>query len=239
VRGGILLAVAFGGLALLAWQLVPWPNASPVVERVDVVGVERLAPDTVRSESGIAVGSTWSSGVQRRAIDALTQLPQVRTAQIHAASRASHDGIVVRIDVAERQPYGVVELDGGRRHWVDRDGVLLEQVERQPPSLPVLSGVETTPSPQGPQVNSEHGVRVLRSFYALSGDKLRQFASLRFRGYDLVLQARTGWRALLPARDLSAQLDRLRRVVRALRAEGDPGWRTLDLRVPGEVVIGR
>jgi hypothetical protein len=34
-------------------------------------------------------------------------------------------------------------------------------------------------------------------------------------------------------------MERLQRVVETLRAEGDPGWRTLDLRVPGEVVIGR
>ncbi len=239
MRGGILLAVALGGLAFLAWQLVPWPEAVPVVGRVDVGGVERLDPESVRNRSGIAVGTSWSSQAQRRAIDALTRLPRVRTAHIVATPIDSQNGVAVSIQIEERRPYGVVELEDGQRHWVDRHGVLLARVERQPPSLPVLSGVDTISSPHGPQIKSDNGVRVLRSFYALGGDKLRPFASLRFRGYDLALHARAGWRALLRPRDLSTQMERLQRVVETLRAERDPGWRTLDLRVPGELVIGR
>ena len=240
MRGGILLAVALGGLAFLAWHLVPWPDDPPVIGRVDVLGVERLAPNTVRSESGLEAGTRWTSGAKARGLDALTRLPQVRAAHVDVTSRStSDDRVVVRIEIVERQPYGVIQLDDGRRYWVDRDGVLLERVDSQPPLLPVMSGFPTTASPTGPQLQTEIGVRVMRSFYALSGEKLRQFASLRFRGYDLVLHLREGWRALLPPRGLTEQIARLERVAATLRAEGDPGWRTLDLRVPGEVVIGR
>lgn len=241
MRGGILLAVALGGLAFLAWYLVPWPVAKPVVGRVDVIGIERLDPNTVRTESGLDAGAPWTDRARARAIDALVQLPQVRTAHIDVTSRSSPDDnrVSVRVEIVERQPYGVVQLDDGQRYWVDRDGVLLERADSRPPLLPVMSGLTTTSSPEGPRLKTENGVRVLQSFYALSGDKLRRFASLRFRGYDLILHMREGWRALLPPRGLSEQIARLERVAETLRAEGAPGWRTLDLRVPGEVVIGR
>lgn len=239
MRGGILLAVALGGLALTAWHLMPQPDVPPVVGRVDVLGVERLAPNAVRSTSGLEIGGTWTSRAERQAIDELTRLPQVRSVSIDVEPRPAHEDVLVRIEISERQPYGIVELKDGQRHWVDHDGIVLEPIDRQPPLLPVMLDVRQLPSPDGPRMASENGVRVMRSLYALRGDALQQIASMKVRGYDLILHMREGWRALLPPRGLSEQMARLERVVAALRAKGDPGWRTLDLRVPGEVVIGR
>lgn len=240
MRGGILLAVALGGLGLVAWHLVPRPTAPPTVTRVNVTGVEHLDPGTIRGESGLEVGASWTPQAEARALDALEQLPKVRQAHVDATSeRASSDHVVVRIEVTERRPHGIVELANGQRHWADRDGVLLERADRPPPSLPIVASVETTSSPQGPQLKSEAALRALRSLYALGGERLRQYVSLRARGYDWILRTRDGRRALLPPRELSEQVARLERVVETLRAADKRGWRTLDLRIPGEVVIGR
>lgn len=240
MRGGILLAVALGGLSLVAWHLMPGPEAPPTIARVNVTGVERLDPATIQGESDLNAGASWTPQAGTRAADALTQLPKVRRAHVDATSEhASSNHVVVRIEVTERRPHGIVELADGQRHWVDRDGVLLERADQPPPALPVVSDVETTSSPQGPRLKSEDGLRAFRSLYALSGEKLRQFTTLRVRGYDRVLRTRDGWRVLLPPRGLSEQVARLERVVKTLREEGERGWRTLDLRIPGEVVIGR
>jgi len=240
VRGGILLAVALGGLSLIAWHLVSGPEAPPTVARVNVTGAERLDPETIRSESSLEAGASWTPQAETRATNALKQLPKVRRAQVDVTSKhASSHHVVVRIEVTERHPHGIVELANDRRYWVDRDGVLLERVDQSPPLLPTVLDVETTSSPQGPQLKSENGLRALRSLYALGGEKLRQFATLRVRGYDWILRTRGGWRVLLPPRELSEQVARLERVVETLREEGAPDWRTLDLRIPGEVVIGR
>lgn len=242
MRGGILLAVALGGLALMAWHFVPQPDAPPAIGRVDVVGAERLSPTRVRSVSGLQVGAPWTAQAKRQAINELTHLPQARSVKIDDVSRFSQADqayVSIRVEVDERRPYGIVQLSGGDRHWVGRDGVLLEPVDRQPPSLPVLLGVSPTSSPEGSRLRSAASVRVMRSLYALNGERLRRIASLRFRGYDLVLRLREEGRALLPPQGLPAQMQRLERVMATLRERGDPGWRTLDLRVPGEVAIGR
>lgn len=239
MRGGILLAVAIGGLALTAWHVVPQPDTPSVIGRVDVQGVERLTPGDVRRASGLNVGMPWTAQARRQAIDDLIRLPQVQTAEIHEVTPSSQSDVRVRIEVVERRPYGIVELEGQGPRWVDRDGVLLEPVDRQSPLLPTVSGFDVEDAPEGSRLGSKTGVRVMRSFYALSGDTLRQFSSMRFRGYDVVLSAHEGWRALLPPERLHEQVQRLERVVTTLRAQGESGWRTLDLRVPDEVVIGR
>lgn len=240
MRGGILLVVALGGLSLVAWQLVSGPEAPPEIARVNVTGVERLDPETIRSESSLEPGASWTPQAEIRAVDALKQLPRVRRAQVDVTSKdASSNRVVVRIKVTERHPHGIVELANDQRYWADRDGVLFGRVDQPPPLLPTVSGVERTSSPQGPQLKSESGLRALRSLYALGGEKLRQFVTLRVRGYDWILRTREGWRVLLPPRGLSEQVSRLERVVEALREEGAPSWRTLDLRIPGEVVVGR
>ena len=243
MRGGILLAVALGALALTAWQLVPRSDGPSVIGRVDIDGAERLDPSVIRSQSGLDVGMPWTSDARVRAVDALTRLPQVQSVQVDSVpSASSSERIAVRIGIRERRPYGVVELDDGERRWVDVDGIILGRVDRQPPSLPVITGLRTEPSANGPRLQSESGIRVMRSFYALSGQTLRRFASLRVREYDLTLQMREGLRALLPPDRLHDQIERLERVVATLRVRGEPDWDevgTIDLRAPGEVVIGQ
>lgn len=207
-----------------------------MIEEIAVVGGERIGTVKVRAQSGLRVGGTWSEARKTRALQALRRLAGIKDAEIVAESASSGE-VTLRILIQERNPYGIVSLQG-QRFWVDREGVLLDEVEHEP-LLPVISGLDAISTPQRRRIAPEEAVSLLQAFYGLDGQTLSRFSELHYRGYDVVLQAREGWRALVTPHDLSGQLDRLERILFALQRKGERGWRVIDLRFEGEAILGR
>ncbi len=202
-----------------------------MIDEITVQGGERMGTSQIRVSSGLYVGQVWNSSVQKDALQALSRLSQIRRVDFEVEPRAPRR-VAVRIRVAEREPHGVVSLAGRGLFWVDREGYLLSSVEGRL-YLPVVTGVDVLSTPLGERIATEKMRQVIDEFFSLDGRTLSRFTEVRFRGYDLELRARNGWRALLPLGGLKSYLSRLDAVISSL---GDSRWRTLDLRFAGEVI---
>ena len=224
--------VCLGVLVLVGEMLLK--GRAPVIDELTVEGGERIGTSQIRVTSGLQVEQVWSSSVRASALQALHRLPQIRIVNLQAKNHPQ-GRVGVRIQVEEREPYGVISLPGRGLFWVDREGFLLGPVEGKP-YLPVVVGLRTRRAADGEQIAIEPARRVIQEFYSIEGRTLSRFTELRFRGYDLELQAHEGWRVLLPLGGLAYQLTRLDQVIRAL---GNSRWRTLDLRFEGEVMLNQ
>jgi len=230
VRRGLLLAIYLGGFALIGLLL---RGGSPVIEEIAVEGGERISASIVYTQSGLRVGDVWNASVRERALEVLAHLPGVKGVALKAEPRPG-GRVRVHILVEEREPYGIIKLEGRGLFWVDREGFLLDPLEGEA-YLPVVSGVKTHATPRGERIASQEAIRVLREFYSLAGRRLGRFLELHIREYDLELITREGRRLLLPKEGLKAHLAQLEGVLLALK---EKNWRTLDLRFEGEVVLG-
>jgi cell division protein FtsQ len=108
--------------ALVTIGALVWLEQSEMasVRSVEVVGIERVAVDTVLEAAAIPPGRSVLR-LNSAAVEARVQaLPVVRSASVR---RAGLDRIV--IEVVERQPVLVVDYRGMQR-LLDRDGVVIE-----------------------------------------------------------------------------------------------------------------
>lgn len=232
MRRGLLLAIYLGGFVLLGAILLS--GGSPLIEEIAVEGGERINASEVYAQSGLRVGISWNASARKSALQALRHLPQLKNVEIQ--TERTHRGRVrVRISLEEREPYGIMALEGRGLFWVDREGYLLSSLEAEP-YLPVITGLNTLKTLRGERIASEDAIRILQEFYSLSGRTLSLFTELGIGEYHLEVSSREGWVALLPKEGLKLQLARLEAILAALGAED---WRILDLRFEGEVIIRR
>jgi len=232
VRRGLLLAIYLGGFALLGAILLS--GGSPLIEEIAVEGGERISASEVYTQSGLRMGISWNASARKSALQALRHIPQLKNVEIHT-ERTRRGRVRVRISIEEREPYGIVALEGRGLFWVDREGYLLSPLEGEP-YLPVITGLDTLKTLRGERLASEDAIRILKEFYSLSGRTLSLFTELRIGEYHLEMSNREGWVVLLPKEGLKPKLARLEAILAAL---GDVDWRILDLRFEGEVVIRR
>jgi len=209
-----------------------------MIEEITIEGGERIIAAQVLAGRVLQPGSPWNAQAREGVIQRLQRLPGLKDLSIQ--SQKVPGGVRVRILLEEREPYGIVELDR-QLSWFDPEGFLLWPVEGElPPILPMVtgSGLIVEETPQGRRLGPARVRRLMREFYALPGRLLSQFVRLEIREFDLTLETREGKRIRLPTWGLAEHLQRFRQVVAALERE-DIRWRTLDLRVEGEIVLGR
>lgn len=210
-----------------------------MIEEITIEGGERIIAAQVRAGSVLQPGSPWNAQVREGVMQRLQRLPGLKSVSIQ--SHKGPSGVRVRILLEEREPYGIVELENRELFWFDPEGFLILPVEGgRPTILPVIagSGLILEETPQGRRLGPAQVRRLMREFYALPGRLLSQFVRLEVREFDLTLETREGKRIRLPTWGLAEHLQRFRQVVAALERE-DVRWRTLDLRVEGEIVLGR
>lgn len=203
-----------------------------VIDEITIEGGERIGVSQIRMTSSLHVGQVWNSSVQENALQMLRLLPQVRRVSFQIEKRPERH-VGVNIHIEEREPYGIVSLPGRGLFWVDREGFLLGKVEGKA-YLPNVTGVRTVATPQGEQIAPEPARRMLEEFFSLDGRTLLRFTEVRYREYDLELHTREGDRVLLPMGGVKHYLTQLEQIISAL---GGSGWRTLDLRFEGEVIL--
>ncbi|HZS19691.1 MAG TPA: FtsQ-type POTRA domain-containing protein [Pseudonocardiaceae bacterium] len=125
--GGLTVLALVGGLA---WVLL----ASSLFDAraVQVVGVQELPTDVVRTVAAVPLGTPMLR-LDTGAIEArVAALPRVASAQV----RCSLDG-TVQIAVTERTPVAVVRR-GSAVHLIDATGTDYADVSNAPPGLPEL-----------------------------------------------------------------------------------------------------
>jgi cell division septal protein FtsQ len=220
-------------LAVLALVLVERSSLVALAE-VQVAGTQRLEPDEVRTASGLELGtSTLRLQLGQAAARVEQALPLVRTAE---ASRV--DPLTVALVVEEREPALVVVGEGERR-FVDRDGVLIDEVgpEEEPgPDLPVIE-LPGPPPPVGDTAADDptlaNAVAVWRG---LSGSLRAEVVRYRAAGPDeLTLELRSGVDVRFGR---AVRVDEKVRALGAVLADvGDVPVAVIDVRAPGAPVV--
>jgi len=149
--GAALLGVWTGGGALANWG-EPWR-----VERVEVLGAERLSGREVAEAAGVALGAAWDMVEPGRTRRALAEHAWVASARV-----ARLPGGTVVLQVREREPMAVIEARGGPV-GVDVEGrpfAVLEADEAR--ALPRLK-CDNAPPPGQPDARLAQAIRVARS----------------------------------------------------------------------------
>lgn len=108
-------------LALLCtYTILRWGEIFRV-EGVRVVGVQHLSSQYVAQLTQIVLGANMLRLDLRGVRDEACRDPWVRDARV----KRSFLSRTVEIRIAEREPVGRVQLEGGRTVWVDSEGVVL------------------------------------------------------------------------------------------------------------------
>src|SRR5262249_44154926 len=144
---GLTTALVSLALAVTAVTAAYALRTTPLlaVAEVNVVGARRVPEATVRSAARVEPGTNLLALDLAAVADRVEALPGVLRARAirHLPNRLD-------IWLQEREPYAVVNAGGARADarllWIDADGRLVG-LERHaaPPSLPILTGVETPP----------------------------------------------------------------------------------------------
>ena len=130
--GVCLVILAGGGIALAHWLLT-----SPrfAVARVEIRGASRLAEPGLLAAAAISAGQNLFQIRPDRVAARLEQVPGIRRAQV---IRELPNRVTLMVE--ERQPFTLTHV--GRLHWLDEEGVLLDEASRAvTPGLPLVSGL--------------------------------------------------------------------------------------------------
>lgn len=225
-----------GLLVLLGIVVVVERSPLVALEEVEVVGLERLEPAAVIAAADLEVGTSTLRLRLRAASERVEELPLVRE-----ASARRIDPLSVLFEVEERRPELLVVGDGERR-YVDRDGIVIDDVapgEEPSADLPVIELASEPPLLGAPVTDDAALANAHAVWRGLSGPLRADTVRYRAEGPDeLTLELRSG----VEVRFGSA--DRVDEKVRALGAVlddiGDTPVATIDVRAPSApVVIGR
>ncbi len=227
---------ALGLLVLLGALVAVERSALVALEEVTVAGVERLEPEEVIAAADLEVGTSTLRLGLRAASDRVEELPLVRE-----ASARRIDPLTVLLEVEGRRPELVV-AGGGERRYLDRDGVVIDDVgpgEEPASSWPVIELASEPPVP-GQRVDDDAALANAHAVWrGLSGSLRAETVRYRAAGPDeLTLELASG---------VGVRFGRAERVdekVRALGAVlediGDTPVEKIDVRAPSApVVIGR
>jgi hypothetical protein len=233
VRGRAVLAAFIVLLSVAGFLLVG--AGSPIIEAIEVKGGGRIGTSDIQRQSGLRLGEPWSTSSSENAHAAILNLSQVEAISIQA-KRVSLQSVVIEIEVAEREPYGVLAVEGRGLYWSDRQGMLIEPVEG-PTYLPIFSGISFDEEIK--QIESRSALVLYQEFYSLSGDLLSLYSEVVFHGYFLELIAWDGWRLRVPVTGLRNSLEIAEITLRSLEEAETGSWRVIDLRFGGEVTLER
>lgn len=225
------------GLLVLLGALVAVERSALVaLEEVTVAGVERLEPEEVIAAADLEVGNSTLRLGLRAASDRVEELPLVRE-----ASARRIDPLTVLLEVEERRPELLV-AGGGERRYLDRDGVVIDDVgpgEEPASSWPVIELASEPPLP-GERVDDDAALANAHAVWrGLSGSLRAETVRYRAAGPDeLTLELASGVEVRF------GRAERVDEKVRALGAVlediGDTPVEKIDVRAPSApVVIGR
>lgn len=233
MRGRAILATFLVILAVAGYLLIG--AGSPIIEAIKVKGGGRIGTSNIQAQSGLRLGDPWSASQRESAISAILDFPQVEDVSV-AARRVSLKSVAVEIDVAEREPFGVLSVDGRGFYWADRQGVLIDPVEGAT-YLPIISNIPFEESSKG--IQSSIALNAYQEFYALPGSVLSQYREVEFHGQFLELIRRDDKRLKVPVAGLRDSLDKAEVLLLNLEEAEIGDWRVIDLRFGGEVTLAR
>lgn len=214
----------------VVWALVALRSPLLDVDRVQVVGAERVTVAEVRGAASSASAGTPMIDVDLgRARDGVAALPWVDEVRVTRLWPGT-----IRIVVTERHAVAAVEREGGQG-WalLDADGRVLEIVAPEP-DLPTLPGERRAAA--GATLGGDDR-RALRILGALPSE-LRSAVDTTAEGADgLELVLDDGFRVVLgDGGDLAAKADAAEAVRQHAGTPGDQGCR-IDVRVPTAPVL--
>lgn len=223
------------GIVALVLALVLVERSSLVaLAEVQVAGTERLEPDEVREASGLTLG-TSTLRLQLGQVGPRLEgaLPLVRTAEARRL-----DPLTVVLEVTEREPALVVEGEGERR-YLDRDGVLIDEVgpdEEPPAALPVVELPGPPPAVGATSEDDPTLDNALAAWAGLSGSLRAEVVRYRAAGPDeLTLELATGTEVRFGR---AVRVDEKVRALGAVLADvGDTPVASIDVRAPGAPVV--
>jgi cell division protein FtsQ len=234
----------WGGAALVVATLaagVGWESrwllrtALFSVERVEVVGQERLSAAAIVRASGITRGQSLWTLDARRAVAGVEALPLVRHVEL---IRAFPNRVTLLVE--ERRPFTLVQA-AGKLVWVDEQGVAVAGKAR-PVAMdaPVISGLSPSDLAANGRVPSGRvatGLSLIRTLMRAQSSLLSEISEVDVsRPEGPVLYMVNGVEVRLGREDWESRLGRLQRVAAQLRATNQ-SVTSIDLRFRDQVVL--
>jgi cell division protein FtsQ len=219
-------AAALLGVFTLAWAA----QGSPLldVDRVDVVGASRVAPERAVAAVGVSPGTPLMAVDPARGAARLEALPWVRSAEVRRLFPNR-----IRIALEERKAAAWAARPEGGFAVLDDTGRVLAETPQRPEGLPELTGLGVPPVPG--QWLGEAG-SVLRTVAALPDGLRKQVTAAGVVGSGVTLrlasvpEVRFG-----PPRELPAKAAALASLLE--RLAGRP-VAFVDVQVPSAPVVG-
>ena len=205
------------------------------VERIEVIGQERLSAEAIVRASGITRGQSLWTLDARRAVAGVEALSLVRHVEL---IRAFPNRVTLLIE--ERRPFTLVQA-AGKLVWVDEQGVAVA-AEARPVSVdaPVISGVspaDLAPNGRVPSDRIATGLSLIRTLLRAQSPLVREISEVDVsRPEGPVLYMVDGVEVRLGRDDWEGRLGRLQRVAAQLRATNQ-SVTSIDLRFRDQVVL--
>jgi len=205
------------------------------VERIEVIGQERLSAEAIVRASGITRGQSLWTLDARRAVAGVEALSLVRHVEL---IRAFPNRVTLLIE--ERRPFTLVQA-AGKLVWVDEQGVAVA-AEARPVSVdaPVISGVspaDLAPNGRVPSDRIATGLSLIRALLRAQSPLVREISEVDVsRPEGPVLYMVDGVEVRLGRDDWEGRLGRLQRVAAQLRATNQ-SVTSIDLRFRDQVVL--
>ncbi|HWP06297.1 MAG TPA: FtsQ-type POTRA domain-containing protein [Polyangiaceae bacterium] len=236
------LAVVVAASTAVAYSLHRYALTTTrfAIQKVELEGSKRLAPDEVRSLAGVTIGTNLFAFDTRAAEDKLLKNPWVSSAHVTRKLPAT-----LHVAVSEREAAAVAVL-GDRPFLVTPDGEPFKEVSVDDPSdLPVLSGVsaaEWARDKQGGMERFRTGVDLVRQYEKLGMARVHppEEVSLGATGHTVLTVGRQGIALELGRAPYARKLAMAADVVGQLAAKGrTPGIVFLDNEAHPERVVVR
>lgn len=236
------LAVVVAASTAVAYSLHRYALTTTrfAIQKVELEGSKRLAPDEVRSLAGVTLGTNLFAFDTRAAETKLLKNPWVSSAHVTRKLPGT-----LHVVVTEREAAAVAVL-GDRPFLVTPDGEPFKEVSADDPSdLPVLSGVsaaEWARDKQGGMERLRTGVDLVRQYEKLHMARVHppEEVSLGATGHTVLTVGRQGIALELGRAPYARKLAMAADVVGQLAAKGrTPGIVFLDNEAHPERVVVR
>jgi cell division protein FtsQ len=136
IAGGAAFVAGLAVLGLLGWQ---WRSEAPV-ERVAVMGAAQAPPDTIRSLTGVAPGTSMSDVRPALVVDRVVRHPWVRAATVTPHWMSG----TLTVSVTERTPAALaVDAEGRPAYYLDRAGHAMPPPDRAAFDVPLVRGLSS------------------------------------------------------------------------------------------------